>query len=106
MEEAIRIALQKEYSHKQARTPQEEKHRHDEDGAPREAEHRSNDAVAPAVKQPVDTGAHSEPEPMDLRSAESLSSEGRQPVDSKSGGLGHGQVDEDSPATGRGGMPY
>lgn len=72
MEEAIRIALQEEYSHKQAGTLREEEHRHDENGVPREAEHRSNDAVAPAVTQPVDTGAYSEPEPMDLSSAESL----------------------------------
>ncbi|KAI9991266.1 hypothetical protein PInf_018902 [Phytophthora infestans] len=30
----------------------------------------------------------------------------RQPVDPKSGGAGHGQVDEDAPATSRGSMPY
>ncbi|KAI9988926.1 hypothetical protein PInf_022614 [Phytophthora infestans] len=72
MEEAIQIALQEEYSHKQAGTPREEGHRYDEDGVPREAEHYSNDAVAPAVTQPVDTGAYSEPEPMDLSSAESM----------------------------------
>ncbi|KAI9989061.1 hypothetical protein PInf_022787 [Phytophthora infestans] len=87
IEEAIQIALQEEYSHKQAGTPRKEEHHHDEDGAPRKAEHRSNDAVAPAVTQPVDIGAYSEPEPMDLSSAESL-------------------VDEDFPATSRGGMPY
>ncbi|KAI9990323.1 hypothetical protein PInf_002347 [Phytophthora infestans] len=106
MEEAIRIALQEEYSHKQAGTLREEEHRHDEMGVPREAEHRSNDAVAPAVTQHVDTGAYSEPEPMDLSSAESLSSGRRRPVGPKSGGAGHGQVDEDSPATSRGSMPY
>ncbi|KAI9981869.1 hypothetical protein PInf_009648 [Phytophthora infestans] len=98
MEEAIRIALQEEYSHKQAGTLREEEHRHDESGVPRQVEHRSNDAVAPAVTQPVDTGAYSEPEPMDLSSAESLSSGRRRPVGPKSGRAGHGQVDEDSPA--------
>ncbi|KAI9994054.1 hypothetical protein PInf_016617 [Phytophthora infestans] len=119
MEEAIQIALQEEYSHKQAGTPRKGEHRHDEDGVPRKAGHRSNDAVAPAVTQPVDTGAYSEPKPMDLSSAESLAdmdttgvcvprqSSGRgQPVDPKSGGAGHGQVDEDSQTTSRGGMPY
>ncbi|KAI9996319.1 hypothetical protein PInf_013721 [Phytophthora infestans] len=120
MEEAIQIALQEEYSHKQAGTPRKEEHRHDEDGVPRKAEHRSNDAVAPAVTQPVDTGVYSEPEPMDFSSAESLvhcygcgghghyqRPSGRgQPVDPKSGGAGHGQVDGDSPVTSRGGMPY
>ncbi|KAI9987038.1 hypothetical protein PInf_022896 [Phytophthora infestans] len=103
---AIQIALQEEYSHKQAGTPRKEEHRHDEDGVPRKAEHRSNDAVAPAVTQPVDTGAYSEPKPMDLSSAESLSLGRRRPVGPKSGGAGHGQVDEDSPATSRGSMPY
>ncbi|KAI9996863.1 hypothetical protein PInf_000126 [Phytophthora infestans] len=106
IEEAIQIALQEEYSHKQAGTPRKEEHRHDEDGVPRKAEHRSNDAVAPAVTQPVDTGAYSEPEPMDLSSAESLSSGRRRPVGPKCGGAGHGQVDEDSPATSIGSMPY
>ncbi|KAI9992094.1 hypothetical protein PInf_017478 [Phytophthora infestans] len=106
MEEAIQIALQEEYSHKQAGTPRKEEHRHDEDDVPQKAEHRSNDAVAPAVTQPVDTGAYSEPEPMDLSSAESLSSGKRQPVDPKSGGAGHGQVDEDSPTIRRGSMFY
>ncbi|KAI9994055.1 hypothetical protein PInf_016618 [Phytophthora infestans] len=106
MEEAIQIALQEEYSHKQAGTPRKGEHRHDEDGVPRKAGHRSNDAVAPAVTQPVDTGAYSEPKPMDLSSAESLSSGRGQPVDPKSGGAGHGQVDEDSQTTSRGGMPY
>ncbi|KAI9986800.1 hypothetical protein PInf_025761 [Phytophthora infestans] len=72
MEEAIPIALQEEHSHKQAGTSREEEHRHDENGVPQEAEHRSNDAVAPAVTQLVDTGAYSEPKPMDLSSAESL----------------------------------
>ncbi|KAI9979739.1 hypothetical protein PInf_028003 [Phytophthora infestans] len=72
MEEAIQISPQEEYSHKQAGTSREEEHRHDENDVPREAEHRSNDAVAPAATQPVDTGAYSEPEPMDLSSAESL----------------------------------
>ncbi|KAI9989078.1 hypothetical protein PInf_022811 [Phytophthora infestans] len=90
IEEAIQIALQEEYSHKQAGTPRKEEHHHDEDGAPRKAEHRSNDAAAPAVTQPVDIGAYSEPEPMDLSSAESLSSGRGQPVDSNSGGAGHG----------------
>ncbi|KAI9981952.1 hypothetical protein PInf_009735 [Phytophthora infestans] len=58
--------------HKQAGTPREEKHHHDEDGVTREAEHRSNDAVALAVTQPVDAGAYSEPETVNLSSAESL----------------------------------
>ncbi|KAI9990730.1 hypothetical protein PInf_018288 [Phytophthora infestans] len=43
----------------------EREHRHDEDGFPREVEHRSNAAVASAVTQPADTGAYSEPDPMD-----------------------------------------
>ncbi|KAI9994943.1 hypothetical protein PInf_011823 [Phytophthora infestans] len=64
MEEAIQIALQEEYSHKQAGTPRKKERRHDEDGIRRKAEHRRNDAVAPAVTQPVDTDACSEPEPM------------------------------------------
>ncbi|KAI9993814.1 hypothetical protein PInf_016335 [Phytophthora infestans] len=116
MEEAIQIARQEEYSHKQAGTPRKEEHRHDEDGVPRKSEHRSNDAVAPAVTQTVDTGVYSEPEPMDLSSAElgpllwmqrtwtlpACVVLGRgQPVDPKSGGTGPGQVDEDSPATNR-----
>ncbi|KAI9980326.1 hypothetical protein PInf_026406 [Phytophthora infestans] len=54
IEEAI-LALQEEYSHKQAGTPPKEEHRHDEDGVPRKAEHRSNDAAAPAVTQPAGT---------------------------------------------------
>ncbi|KAI9984921.1 hypothetical protein PInf_006480 [Phytophthora infestans] len=106
MEVSIQIALQEEYSHKQAGTPRKEEHRQDEDGVPPKAEYRSNDAVAPAVTQPVYTGVYSEPEPMDLSSAESLASGRGQPVDPKFGGAGHGQVDEDSPATSRGSMLY
>ncbi|KAI9982642.1 hypothetical protein PInf_008614 [Phytophthora infestans] len=79
MEEAIRIAFQEEYSHKQT-------------GTPRKEEYRSNDAVAPAVTQPDDTGAYSEPEPMDLSSIESLSSGRRQPVNPMSGDA-HVQMD-------------
>ncbi|KAI9988600.1 hypothetical protein PInf_022050 [Phytophthora infestans] len=72
MVETTQIALQEEYSHNLSGTPREEEHRHDENDVPREAEHRSNDAVASAVTQTIDTGAYSEPEPMELNSAESL----------------------------------
>ncbi|KAI9995966.1 hypothetical protein PInf_013144 [Phytophthora infestans] len=71
--DGLKVPVRTSFSgHKQAGTPREEERRHDVDGVPREAEHRSNDAVAPVVTQPVDTGAYSEPEPMDLSSAESL----------------------------------
>ncbi|KAI9982760.1 hypothetical protein PInf_008755 [Phytophthora infestans] len=125
IKKAIRIALQEEYNQKQAGTPREEEHRHDENGVPQKAEHRSNDVLAPAVTHFVDTGAHGEPTPMDLSQLRAWSattdasymnttsvcvprqsSESRQTVDPRSGGAGRGQVDQDSPATSRRGMPY
>ncbi|KAI9992342.1 hypothetical protein PInf_017739 [Phytophthora infestans] len=122
LEEAIQIALQEDYSHKQAGTPREE------NIATMRMVFLGRRSIAEMtllLLQPFDTSAYSEPESMDLSSIESLiccyrfgdmdptsvyvprqSSGKRQPVEPRSGGAGHVQVNEDSPATSRGSMLY